>query len=421
MVKLIHCSQPVNHPTASFAPAPASADSQRAQARITCASTVASCLDTLKISFWVDWLDSPILEQLEETKQAAQATEFDSQPINLLGYTFNCSRAGTKLFKYLLVRGDVKLLFSPRKPEAIAPNTRLEIGSMSCWAPGYQQTYDEFVKFIEVLGGICKKERVSEVHLCADFIGVSIVSLPVRTEDNWITLADAFDYKSRKRKFSGITWGVGNLMLRVYDKVLELQNNANKKELFMDVWGLDTLDGQQVTRVEFQIRRPILSCFLPKIDTFDDLKNSLKSLWDYCTNDWMRLSDSPVDRNHHQSRAVPNLWWQQVQATEWTGNWLVERKKEYARKDFDRICMVLAGTGMSAAAKSVKKPDDIEGVIASAQANLERNLRRMAKEDRNLFVKKMARKINEVSGPFQTPLDIFLAAETEQHEILTSL
>jgi flagellum-specific peptidoglycan hydrolase FlgJ len=51
---------------------------------------------------------------------------------------------------------------------------------------------------------------------------------------------------------------------------------------------------------------------------------------------------------------------------------------------------------MSAAAKLIKAPDDIEGVIIFAQANLEKNIRSMAQEDKNLFVKKMARKINEV-------------------------
>jgi len=34
-------------------------------------------------------------------------------------------------------------------------------------------------------------------------------------------------------------------------------------------------------------------------------------------------------------------------------------------------------------------------------SNLERNLRSMAQEDPALFVKKMARKINEVNRPFQ--------------------
>jgi len=58
-----------------------------------------------------------------------------------------------------------------------------------------------------------------------------------------------------------------------------------------------------------------------------------------------------------------------------------------------------------------------ESVIASAKNNLEKSLRQMAKEDKNLFVKKMARKINEVSGPFHIPLDKFLAAEIDQLKV----
>lgn len=90
-----------------------------------------------------------------------------------------------------------------------------------------------------------------------------------------------------------------------------------------------------------------------------------------------------------------------MQAITWCGDKFIERKKEYARKDMERISKMLSGIGMSAAAKSIKAPDDIEGVINLAQAKLVNNLRKMAKEDPELFVKKMARKINEVNGPFQ--------------------
>ena len=373
-----------------------------AQARITWASRVANCLDTLKVSFWVNWFDSKILEQLEEAKQAAQATEFDSEPIDLAGHTFNCHRSGTKLFTYRLVKGDATLLFHSRSPESTRPNARLEIGSMSCWAPGYQKNYDEFIKLVELLGGVVVKELVSEAHLCADFIGLAIDDVPVQHEDYWITPAHNFNYRSNRRKFSYVSFGKGDLMLRVYDKALELQNNAHKKELFLDVWGLDSLEGVSVTRVEYQIRRPVFSSFNPNVNTLEELKDSLKALWGYCTAEWTRLVERPVDRNHHQSRAVIHPWWQQVQATEWKGNKFVERKKDYARKDMERICKLLAGTGMSAAAKSITSLDDIEEVFNFAHANLEKNLRDMFQRDPALFVKKMARKINEVNGPFQS-------------------
>ena len=368
----------VNHYVSAVNPcaAPVSCDDEaanflEAQARITWASTVASCLDTLKVSFWVNWFDSKILEQLEETKQAAQATEFESEPINLAGHTFNCHRNGTRLFTYRLVKGDVKLLFHSRFHESTRPNARLEIGSMSCWAPGYQKNYDEFIKLVELLGGVVVKERVSEAHLCADFIGVSIDDLPVHNEDYWITLAHAFSYRSNRRKFSYISWGKGDLMLRVYDKVMELEHSSNKKELFLDVWGLDSLEGTSVTRVEYQIRRPVFNSFKPKVNTLEDLKDSLKTLWDYCTAEWTRLVERPVDRNHHQSRAVIHSWWRQVQATEWEGNKFIERGKDYTRKDMERISKILAGSGMSIAAQSITFPDDFEKVISVAKTNLE--------------------------------------------------
>ncbi len=401
MSKVDHCLSTVNRPQSPPSVVLDDATSlQKAQTRITCASTVANCLDTLKITFWVDWLDSKVLEQLEDAKQVAQSSVFDSEPIELSGHTFNCHRTGTKLFKYRLVKGDVRLLFSPRNPDSDFPNTRLEIGSMSCWSPGYMRIYSEFIKFVELLGGVVNKERISEAHLCADFIGLPINDVPVRNEDHWITLAHNFNYRSNRRKFSYISWGSGDFMLRIYDKALELENNHHKKELFMDVWGLDSLVDNSVTRVEYQIRRPIFNSFSPKIVTVEDLINSLKVLWDYCTNDWSRLADSPVDRNHHQARAKTDTWWEQVQAVKWKGDKSVERKKEYAAKDFIRLGKQLAGVGMSLAAQAVKNPDDIDGVVYYAQGNLENVIRSMAENKPIDFSKKMSRKINEARNAF---------------------
>ena len=133
MSNVSHCSNAVNHSTITSGRISKSDDLQEALARLTNASTVANCLDTLKMSFWVNWLDSKVLHQLEEAKQRAQDSDLDSEPIDLSGHTFNCSRSGTKLFKYRLVKGDVRFLFSPRKHDNNIPNTRLEVGSMSCW------------------------------------------------------------------------------------------------------------------------------------------------------------------------------------------------------------------------------------------------------------------------------------------------
>ena len=71
------------------------------------------------------------------------------------------------------------------------PTMRLEIGSLSCWAPGYQFIYDHILKVVELFGGIIIKELVSEVHLAADFIDTNIRKLQL-DEKYWVTRAHTY-------------------------------------------------------------------------------------------------------------------------------------------------------------------------------------------------------------------------------------
>ena len=113
------------------------------QARITCDPTVATGsslsgfrvhrgIDFLKVSFWLDWEGSAILEQLEAQKVALQDTEFEeSISLHLHGLDWNLSRTGVRFFSYRLQGGDVVLLLSPRGSKGNMPSARLEIGSLT--------------------------------------------------------------------------------------------------------------------------------------------------------------------------------------------------------------------------------------------------------------------------------------------------
>ena len=175
------------------------------QARITCEPRVANCLDTLKISFWVDWSGSPLLDHLELAKLKAQDGEQDSFPINLAGHEWNCMRTGTRLFSFHMKRGDVQILFNRRSFDGVIPNARLEIGSQSCWTPGFSSVYDNFIKMIVLLGGGIVKERVSEFHMASDCIEISSQDLPVARQEQWITRAHSVSHRG---KFTGISVGV---------------------------------------------------------------------------------------------------------------------------------------------------------------------------------------------------------------------
>lgn len=368
------------------------------QTRITCEHTVANSLDTLKLTFWVDWSTSVFLDRLAIAKQIAQSGDNESEPLDVAGYQWNCMRTGTSRYNYRLVRGDIRLLLNRRKTSGNIPNVRLEIGSVSCWSPGYLSIYQELSRMIELLGGAICKERVSEAHLAADFIGINLTDLPLASQDHWISEAHKFDPHYDRRKFTGVTWGTGDFMLRIYDKVEELKRSTNKEDFFTQVWGVQKSDNIAVTRVEFQIRRRILRSLSPVIKTLENLQSSLNSLWQYATLDWCRLTADSVDRNHHQSRALPHPFWLLVQGVKWDGDVHICRAPQPPHKDITRMRQQTTGLAMSISAVHGKKPDDLEGIIAHAQGCLESDLRRLFRVDQNDFIRRMERKSNVSHG-----------------------
>lgn len=379
-----------------------SGKNQGPQTRITWGPRIATGLDTLKLSFWVDFSSSLLFDSLEKAKQTAQQEDKDYEPVDLGGFEFNVSRSGVSMFQYRLIRGDIRFLVSTRSHNSSMPNCRLEIGSISCWLPGYNHQYQNFVKMIEFLGGVLVKERVSEAHLCVDLLGVDIKDTPVGDMNYWITRAVTFSPHYTHRKLTGVSIGSGDMMLRVYDKIQEMKTvSRNKIEPFMQIWEVDSLDDLEVTRVEFQVRRSILKEFKffgsKPVNTLADLNNSLSSLWAYLINDWARLTFAPVDREHnHQSRAESHPVWQHLKKADFSGLLHVVRSTVESICDVHSLRLQMAGIGMSLAAAMGRSRKDVEQIVAFAQGFLESTIRRLFRDDEEDFGKRMDRKYNRL-------------------------
>ncbi|MBU0730402.1 MAG: hypothetical protein KKE17_05560 [Proteobacteria bacterium] len=370
-------------------------NSEEAQTRITCAPRVVMCFDKLKVGLNVFWRNPAFLDRLEVIKQKAQEGENDSIPVEIEGFNFNCMRTGTSRYTYRLISGDISVLLNRRKHNDRTPNVRIEIGSISCWSPGYKKLYSDLKKILSIFSGSIVKEIVSEVHLAVDLLNVDINSLPISDQDHWISRAHKFTSNYDHKKFTGITQGKGNLMLRIYDKIMELQNQNNKQKAFKDIWRLKSLENAAVTRIEFQVRRPVLREFKPSINTLENLENTLTSLWQYLSLEWSQLTLNPVDRNHNQSRAVIHPLWEFIQSLEWDGDTIVKRSKVYSLKDELRLRKLFAGVGKSISVLYECKPDDIEKIINTTQGIIENDIREQFSENPSEFIQNMQRKIND--------------------------
>jgi hypothetical protein len=274
--------------------------------------------------------------------------------------------------------------------------------------------------FLSAYGADFVKERVSEVHLTADFIGTDIKSTSVENREHWIALArnddnhdklpvinpeddpDELDFDRRytNRKFSGLGIGSGDLMLRIYDKICELKRSraTNKQQVFSEIWGVKTYDERPVTRVEFQVRRPKLRLFVDKdgnrIDTVFDLANSLKSLWAYLTTEWTRHAEKPVNRNHNQTKSKVSEFWQKVQAVVWTGVFGYIRTHPVKHKDIEMLRKQARGILMSVCASLEVEPDDIDKIVHLCKDMIEEDLHSFF-DDQKAFIDKMTTKRNE--------------------------
>jgi hypothetical protein len=384
----------------------------KGQARITCPYQLANGLDTLKLSFWVKWDSDDFLNELETHKKMIQSTSnAQSIPYHCPGnFDWNIFRTGTTLYPYRLLSGDITFLLNNRESDGNIPNVRLEIGSQSCWMPGYKEIYGRFIRWIEVLGGKIAKEIVSEVHLAVDVIGLDINDLTIHDQELWISQVKDFNVYRHARKITGITIGKGKTMLRIYDKVHELRFSTHKQETCAEIWKTGSYDRKPVTRIEFQVRREVLKDFritsesLTGIDTFRDLCNTQQSIWAYCTQLWSRHILAPIDHeNNHQSRAGLSDFWKIVISVEWAGSDQFSKQKARPNKSLDRLRKQFAGIAMTIAAFDRASSDDIDHVLGISKKILDAELMDLYIEDKDEFAKRMDRKKREIFDSISAP------------------
>ncbi|MBU0484830.1 MAG: hypothetical protein KKB30_09990 [Proteobacteria bacterium] len=400
--------------------------SSKSPRRITWGSELATGYDRLKFGFYVKWEDFKILELLDAAKTEAKELH-DSVPVSLSPHgdqVFNCHPTGRQGgFAYHLSRADLNIFFSRRKDHD-TPNVWVDIGSLSCWSPGYTVIIEEIKKLLRDHNGFIMRNVISEVHLCADFIGQDIQELPIDHSDFWITRANKFGAFQDRQQLTGITLsqtegylpkgskdtinvmetgvqvGQGDIMLRIYDKVIELKHNPSKQSVFSSVWGKEQYNETQVTRVEFQLRREVLKYMA--IHSLEDLHRKKAGLWKYCTMEWARLTITPVDRkNRHQDRASIHPWWHAVQTIDFNMAFEgVTRRKVRSAKNIEFLQDMVAGCAITIGTILNRKHDDLEGVIAFGQAALESKLRYLWKEKTDtgkcLFQHKMKKRWSEV-------------------------
>lgn len=382
-----------------------------AQAGISCAPLLAKGgqlpayrvhrgIDFLKVSFWLDWQSTAFLDLLKQKKEALQATETEEcVSVSYAGRDWNLFRTGARMFAYRLKCGDVTVLLSSRGSNSNVPSARLEIGSLTAQTD-LQATFRGIKAYLPRVGGKIVKEQVSEVHLAVDFIGLAIGDLDLDNRHRWISRAIDWTPYYSHWQLTGVSVGKGDIMLRCYDKVRELREATHKQTVFASLWSVEHFDDFPVTRVEYQLRRPVLKDFkgldcANGLTLPEELLCALASLWRYCTEDWTRFMATMVDRaNRHQDRGCLAAFWEAVKGVVWSNIFSVLRERPEMHKDLVKLRKQVLGGMMSVIAFFQHDIYDFHEIIALGKQLIEEDLRAFQR-DEGEFIKRMMRKRNE--------------------------
>lgn len=189
-----------------------------------------------------------------------------------------------------------------------APNVYLSIAAATLWLHGIETALAWISEDLKAIGnGTIQQIKVSRLDLCADF------HIPGGLSHEFL-LSHSVTHNEKGKLFLDKnelqTYYVADasspVQLRVYNKGLEVRQKGTKL-WFLELWQRETTD--DIWRVEFQLRRPVLKEF--GVNTLEELKKKQAGLWQYLTSKWfsLRLPD-----NDKAERRTIHPFWCAVQA-----------------------------------------------------------------------------------------------------------
>lgn len=271
--------------------------------------------DTVVLSAYVRWSKESwdYLElALDNAKDGAQADGDNVVFCN--GNTFEVQAGGRRsgehgpFYTWILKTGGVSFCLSRnQQPKGEMPNVLIDMGSMFLMGCGGLRSGWAIARsMIEGFGGEIEQVKVSRVDMCVDLPNIDIRELCLRFQCGFYVSRgrDCAQY-SKGVKPTGFTVGSSGMMVRVYDKILETRNQAEKRNFLIEArWG--GVLPECASRVEFQLRSGDLR--KRGIRTLEDYFDKCVSLADYCTTEWFRMTDDENDHKHGDRLGNWDVW-----------------------------------------------------------------------------------------------------------------
>lgn len=338
--------------------------------------------------------------QLKEWQEQAKA---DNHPYATAwvheGQTLMMYPNGTSGWTFLLKNGLIDLMFGALLNNASL--VRIRFSSEYLWRRGVFSAVKEVQVFLTRLLGEVLYMQLSEIHLCADVIGLTI---PNNYERVFVSRAklqrpvreshlDKPVYRYHQLETMQFSGHGSPMSATIYNKPKEIQVKHQEKIWFYDLWKLHGWDGtlpekskqkdtyglpvqdtsKIIWRIECRLKREALH-EMDIEETYDALKK-IPALWAYCVghhgkkDGWLRMV-SPNKDDSNRWRWETSEGWQAVQLA-FSQGWRGYEDMEDVQRDrkrainFDRAEAAIAGyaTTYSAWLQDEIKPEDDVSVV----------------------------------------------------------
>lgn len=294
-------------------------------------------IDSLYVSFKGS-LGPATRARLKDLKELAQGKEPKRRSLAQLevgGRVFSVLGHGRGRVPFALDHPDFSLSVGSGEGYPLAS---VQISSEFLASVGPLNALEDVRHVVRSLAPIQDREAVSRVDLCVDFTPDRPFQL--FPPQMWVTRAERINPYLKRGELTGWSIGQGgDLSARLYDKITEIFDKSHKAHWF-ELWRGQGWDaGDDVWRLEFQFRRPVLLEL--GTPTLLDVLEKQAGLWAYAM-DWLSLRLPTADSN--RSRWPVASTWATLAGVDWGSPPLVlKRQRLQGVGTFDRQSRQLLG------------------------------------------------------------------------------
>lgn len=235
-------------------------------------------------------------ERLTFEKEALRQNKSrDPKVVNLGGVEFMLHPYGSSSgYPFVISNQDYIIAFG----EFNTPAFFVKLKSFALWHQGAFSLHQSLLDWAKSLGFVQQRpESLSRVDFTFDY-----ALAEVDFDENHFVSQSRKDNRYRSnQQIQTIQFGKGDVVLRVYDKVAEIEEQS-QKNWFYDLWNTAS---KTIWRIEWQVRKAVLKRF--SLRTFQDLREGSGDILRYLANEHDSLRKSTNDSNRTRWPLHP-LW-----------------------------------------------------------------------------------------------------------------